>query len=105
MKIQTLTQYYKGNVVIRYAPDSQGKPTKDVQLVLYDHGVYQKLDSTFRLNYAHLWEAIIMADEENIIKFGEELGAGEFSKLLACMMANKSNFHLDNYLFFNLMSK
>lgn len=43
------------------------------ELVLLDHGLYRTLNDTFRLEYAHLWDAIIRSDEPEIEEYSYRL--------------------------------
>jgi aarF domain-containing kinase len=36
------------------------------QLVLLDHGLYRRLDDTFRLEYAGLWHSLVFAGKERL---------------------------------------
>lgn len=74
----------------RFRTDSNGKQTNEIQLVLYDHGVYRQLDESVRINYSHFWRAILEVNEKDIIKYGELLGAGKLAQLMACMVSNKT---------------
>ncbi len=49
----------------------------DVELVLLDHGLYKQIDDDFRINYAHLWKALLMADIGQIKKSCSSLGIEE----------------------------
>lgn len=52
---------HPANVLLRASPKT-GKP----QMVLVDHGLYKQLDDDFRITYAQLWKALMMADIPNI---------------------------------------
>ena len=56
------------------------------QIVLLDHGLYRKLDPTFRRAYCRLWRALVMSDEEGIKRCCEQLNAGQAYTLLAAIL-------------------
>ncbi|KAJ3141538.1 putative aarF domain-containing protein kinase 1 [Geranomyces variabilis] len=43
------------------------------QIVLLDHGLYRQLKPSFRLDYAHLWSAILAGDEAGILDYSYRL--------------------------------
>ena len=49
----------------------------DVKLILLDHGLYKQIDDDFRINYASLWKALLMADIGQIQKSCSNLGIEE----------------------------
>ena len=62
----------------------------DPLLVLLDHGLYKELDDDFRLEYARLWRAIVLADTKAIATSSHLLGVGEnLYPLFAAMLARK----------------
>jgi len=60
------------------------------RLVLLDHGLYKELPDDFRLNYAHLWKALISGDETGIRKYSEILGGGNAYKLFSTVLTHRS---------------
>ncbi|CAI5996018.1 unnamed protein product [Closterium sp. NIES-65] len=46
------------------------------EVVLLDHGLYRQLPDSLRLNYAHLWKALVLADARGIMQYSIALGAG-----------------------------
>lgn len=75
---------HPGNVLVR------NTPKKELEIVLLDHGLYQALSDSFRLNYARLWQSILAADINGIKRYSETLGAGEMYGLFACMLTARS---------------
>mmetsp|Transcript_287 Transcript_287/g.587 ORF Transcript_287/g.587 Transcript_287/m.587 type:complete len:252 (+) Transcript_287:2-757(+) len=59
-----------------------GKP----ELVLVDHGLYKQLDDNFRIKYAELWRALMMADLEGIKSACSGLGVTNMYPLFAAML-------------------
>lgn len=49
---------HPANVMWRRHPYKRNRP----QLVLVDHGLYKQLDDDFRITYAQLWKALLLAD-------------------------------------------
>ncbi|TPX62339.1 hypothetical protein PhCBS80983_g00540 [Powellomyces hirtus] len=43
------------------------------EIVLLDHGLYRQLTDEFRLDYAHLWAAILSGNEAGILKYSYNL--------------------------------
>jgi len=67
-------------------------------LVLLDHGLYRQLDDKFRLDYCHLWKALIESDKQEIKYYCEQLGVGKYYEILASMMTLRTwnNLHSAN---------
>ncbi|KAM8921144.1 aarF domain-containing protein kinase 1 [Pelodytes ibericus] len=76
---------HPGNVLVRQNPE-----TNSPEIILLDHGLYQVLTDSFRLNYCHLWQALIGANMEGVRKYSQRLGAGEMYPLFACMLTARS---------------
>jgi len=74
---------HPANVLVRR--DENGR----AQLVLVDHGLYKQLDEDFRLNYARLWKALMLADVPQIKATCASLGIGEMFPLLAAMLTSR----------------
>jgi len=53
--------------------ENNGKP----EIVLVDHGLYKQIDDDFKLTYARLWKALMMADIIQIKQSCKELGIDE----------------------------
>lgn len=62
---------HPANVLIR--PDRNGKP----HMVLVDHGLYKAIDDDFRIEYAQLWKALMLADLKGIRESCHRLGVDE----------------------------
>lgn len=60
------------------------------ELILLDHGLYRELPDDFRLNYAHLWDALIRGDEAAIKRYCIALGAGDAHRMLSCVLTHRS---------------
>ncbi|XP_077123584.1 aarF domain-containing protein kinase 1 [Ranitomeya variabilis] len=76
---------HPGNVLVR-----QTKGSRSPEIILLDHGLYQELTDNFRLNYCHLWQALIAADMTAIRIYSQRLGAGELYALFACVLTARS---------------
>ncbi|XP_071972872.1 aarF domain-containing protein kinase 1 isoform X2 [Engystomops pustulosus] len=76
---------HPGNVLVRQTEDSRSP-----EIILLDHGLYQELTDDFRLNYCHLWKALIAADMDGVCKYSQHLGAGDLYPLFACMLTARS---------------
>ena len=59
-----------GNIAIR-KNTTRRKPNFDI--ILYDHGLYRDIPKQIRRDYAHLWLAVINADEQNMRKYAREV--------------------------------
>nr|QKY15035.1 ABC1-like protein (ABC1) [Polytomella parva] len=79
---------HAANMFVRRDPDPK-KPNA-VQLVLLDHGLYKRIDDSFRYDYAALWHALIFSDEENIKKFSGRMNAGDLFPIFSAMLTQKS---------------
>ncbi|XP_025976192.1 aarF domain-containing protein kinase 1 isoform X2 [Dromaius novaehollandiae] len=76
---------HPGNVLVKKCPAS-GK----AHIILLDHGLYQVLSESFRMDYCHLWQALIKADMKRVQKYSRRLGAGDLYPLFACMLTARS---------------
>ncbi|XP_029854826.1 aarF domain-containing protein kinase 1 isoform X4 [Aquila chrysaetos chrysaetos] len=76
---------HPGNVLVKKCPAS-GK----AHIILLDHGLYQVLSESFRMDYCHLWQALIKADMKRVQKYSRQLGAGDLYPLFACMLTARS---------------
>ncbi|KAG8449002.1 hypothetical protein GDO86_015894 [Hymenochirus boettgeri] len=76
---------HPGNVLVRKNPE-----THIPEIILLDHGLYQVLTESFRLDYCKLWQALIAADMQGIRTYSQRLGAGELYPLFACMLTARS---------------
>lgn len=56
--------------------------------MLLDHGVYRSLPDQMRLDYAHLWTALIQGDEDNIKKYCARVG-GSDHRLFASLLTGR----------------
>ncbi|XP_050396054.1 uncharacterized aarF domain-containing protein kinase 5 isoform X1 [Patella vulgata] len=63
---------HPGNIFIR--PGKDGK----AQLVLLDHGLYDRLSPKDRHNLSHMYKAIVLNDEVKMEHFSHELGVDDF---------------------------
>ncbi|XP_040266838.1 aarF domain-containing protein kinase 1 isoform X2 [Bufo bufo] len=76
---------HPGNVLVRQSEGSRG-----AEILLLDHGLYQELTDNFRLNYCHLWQALLAADMAGVRRYSQRLGAGDLYPLFACMLTARS---------------
>ncbi|KAM4690734.1 aarF domain-containing protein kinase 1 [Rhinophrynus dorsalis] len=76
---------HPGNVLVRKNPE-----TYSPEIILLDHGLYQVLTESFRLDYCKLWQALIAADMHGVRRYSQRLGAGELYPLFACMLTARS---------------
>ncbi|XP_056349609.1 aarF domain-containing protein kinase 1 isoform X3 [Oenanthe melanoleuca] len=76
---------HPGNVLVKKCPAS-GK----AHIILLDHGLYQVLSESFRMDYCRLWQALIKADMKRVQKYSRRLGAGDWYPLFACMLTARS---------------
>ena len=74
---------HPANVLLR---EKDGKP----QIVLVDHGLYKQIDNDFRLTYAKLWKALMMADVKEIKVHCGQLGIHEMVSIEYTRLQHKS---------------
>ena len=55
---------HPGNLFVR--PKEQKDGSKDLEIVLLDHGVYTDLGEETRLSYTKLWRGLLTQDEGKI---------------------------------------
>jgi aarF domain-containing kinase len=73
-------------LLIRPHPTRRGEH----QVVLLDHGLYRAIDDDMRIDYAHLWRALIFGDEAGIKKYAAKMNAGAMYQLFAAMLTTRS---------------
>eukprot|EP00002_Diphylleia_rotans_P000735 TRINITY_DN10385_c0_g1_i1.p1 TRINITY_DN10385_c0_g1~~TRINITY_DN10385_c0_g1_i1.p1 ORF type:complete len:494 (+),score=106.80 TRINITY_DN10385_c0_g1_i1:228-1709(+) len=72
---------HPGNVLVRRLDG-----TDEPQIVLLDHGLYTTLREDFRVNYCHLWKAIIDMDESALMKYATLIGGAGTYKMIATIL-------------------
>jgi predicted unusual protein kinase regulating ubiquinone biosynthesis (AarF/ABC1/UbiB family) len=60
------------------------------QLVMLDHGLCRELDQEVRLNYCHLWRAMVLCEPKKIRYYARQLGAGDFPEVFEMMIAQRA---------------
>lgn len=75
---------HPGNLFIRKLKNGK------LQLVLLDHGLYREIPENVRLNYCHLWKALVLRDFEEIKYYSKELGAGDYYEIFAAMLTHRT---------------
>ncbi|XP_052131647.1 uncharacterized aarF domain-containing protein kinase 5 isoform X1 [Frankliniella occidentalis] len=73
---------HPGNVLVRWSKN------KKAELVLLDHGLYEKLPADVRTNLSHLWKAIVLSNHRDMRKYSHELGVHEDYRLF-CMVLSQ----------------
>ncbi|KAK3921273.1 putative aarF domain-containing protein kinase 5 [Frankliniella fusca] len=66
---------------------------KSEQLVLLDHGLYEKLPNDVRTNLSHLWKAIVLCNHKDMRKYSHELGVHGWTNF-SCVEFQKELFEL-----------
>ncbi len=74
---------HPGNILVSQTPNGK------VDIILLDHGLYRSYTDEFRLSYAQLWRALILADIPEIIRCSELMNAGDMYSLFAGMLTRK----------------
>jgi len=78
---------HPGNVLVRPMPGAAAaSSSKEVQLVLLDHGLYRELPRHFTLIYSKLWRGLVLGDADEIREAAEAMGVGPYYPLLAAML-------------------
>ena len=78
---------HPGNIFVRPCVLPDG--TKDLQIVLLDHGLYTDLANDTRLSYTKLWRGILTQNEGKIKEASKELGS-DFYELFTSMIVNRT---------------
>ncbi|OZJ04117.1 hypothetical protein BZG36_02864 [Bifiguratus adelaidae] len=80
---------HPGNILIRpKTPDTRS--SKNFEIVLLDHGLYRTLTEKLRLDYSHLWIALINGKEKDIEKYSRLVGGTEAYRVFACIMTGRT---------------
>ncbi|XP_075256472.1 putative aarF domain-containing protein kinase 5 isoform X2 [Convolutriloba macropyga] len=61
---------HPGNLFVRKHPTKKG----DVELVILDHGLYQKVDHIVQTKLGNFWKSMILDDRKSLLMNGRELG-------------------------------
>ena len=78
---------HPGNIFVR--PKILPDGSKDIEVVLLDHGIYTDLKKETRLSYTKLWRGILSQNEKKIKEASKELGA-DFYELFTAMIVNRT---------------
>ncbi|XP_073973216.1 aarF domain containing kinase 5 isoform X6 [Rhodnius prolixus] len=70
---------HPGNILIRRGRD------KKAQLVLLDHGLYERVPNNVRESLRHLWKEMVLSDHNGMKKYSMELGVDEKDYRLFCI--------------------
>lgn len=77
-------------------PQVRPRGPGQAEVVLLDHGLYQELPTDIRIAYCQLWKALVLRNRGDVEKFGQALGAGQYTNLLALVLTFRT---LDKYVF------
>ncbi|XP_073973213.1 aarF domain containing kinase 5 isoform X3 [Rhodnius prolixus] len=66
---------HPGNILIRRGRD------KKAQLVLLDHGLYERVPNNVRESLRHLWKEMVLSDHNGMKKYSMELGVDDYRTL------------------------
>ena len=77
---------HPGNIFVR--PKIQDDGTKDLEVVLLDHGIYTDLKKDVRHSYTKLWRGMLTQNERKIKEASRELGA-DFYELFTSMIVGR----------------
>ncbi|XP_035384833.1 uncharacterized aarF domain-containing protein kinase 5 isoform X2 [Electrophorus electricus] len=69
---------HPGNVLVRRGPDNKA------ELVLLDHGLYERLSKSDRVALCQLWRSIVLRDDDAMKRYSDELGVKDY--FLFCEM-------------------
>ncbi len=64
---------HPGNVLVR-PRRHHGKARGEFDIVLLDHGMYRRLDETYRSGYCNLWAGLVFGNDDQALKGIRELG-------------------------------
>jgi len=82
---------HPGNLLIRPSASTNGtKGSRDFEIVLLDHGLYQKLSEDFRYNYANIWMSILEKDINKLEVLTNKWNISEYFGLFACIITGRS---------------
>ncbi|KAF0981425.1 hypothetical protein FDP41_012082 [Naegleria fowleri] len=68
------TDPHPGNILVRAHPNYKNR----VQVVLIDHGLYQKLSHDFSVNFGRFWRALVLKDNVFVKKYCQDLGIEDY---------------------------
>src|SRR5690606_36094584 len=74
---------HPGNLLAR-------KKNNRLQIVLLDHGLYKELPEDIRINYCHLWKAMVLRDYKKIKYYSSKLGVNNHHELFAAMITYRA---------------
>ncbi|XP_072531788.1 uncharacterized aarF domain-containing protein kinase 5 isoform X2 [Salminus brasiliensis] len=88
---------HPGNVLVRKGPD------KKAELVLLDHGLYEKLSKSDRVALCQLWRSIILRDDAGMKKYSSDLGVKDY--FLFCEMLLQRPININELTLGNILSR
>ncbi|XP_035285440.1 uncharacterized aarF domain-containing protein kinase 5 isoform X2 [Anguilla anguilla] len=88
---------HPGNVLVRRGPD------KKTELVLLDHGLYERLSKSDRAALCKLWRAIVLRDKAAMQTYSNDLGVKEY--FLFCEMLLQRPINMQELGLANILSR
>ncbi|MCI4391747.1 hypothetical protein PGIGA_G00137960 [Pangasianodon gigas] len=88
---------HPGNVLVRRGPD------KKAELVLLDHGLYERLSKSDRAALCQLWRSIILRDEAAMKRYSNDLGIKDY--FLFCEMLLQRPINMRELGLGNILSR
>jgi len=78
---------HPGNALVRPRFDANNKSTGEFDIVLLDHGMYRRLDETFRSSYCKLWAGLVTGNDAKALEGVRGLGfPDEYLDLMGLML-------------------
>lgn len=78
---------HPGNALVRPRMDADNNSTGEFDIVLLDHGMYRRLDESFRSNYCKLWAGLVTGDDARALEGVRGLGLpDEYLDLMGLML-------------------
>lgn len=73
---------HPGNILAR-------KENGKLKVILLDHGLYKELNEDLRLNYCHLWKAMILRNYDEIKYYCAQMGINNHHELFSAMLTHR----------------
>ncbi|KAJ2235201.1 hypothetical protein IWW45_002795 [Coemansia sp. RSA 485] len=81
---------HPGNLFVRPRDPAETTHGYNFDLVLLDHGLYRRLPSRFRYEYAEMWRALMRGDKERIVYWSRKLSGTDLYNLFSTILTGQT---------------
>ncbi|KAJ1644721.1 hypothetical protein LPJ64_003637 [Coemansia asiatica] len=81
---------HPGNLFVRPRNPAETTHGYNFDLVLLDHGLYRRLPSRFRYEYAEMWRALMRGDKKQIVYWSHKLSGTDLYHLFSTILTGQT---------------